>query len=379
MSGSSSEINLKQTLRKLEYPLCAQEALKKIGELLCARVTNIKSMDLSLDLMAEFVFYEVDRRGNKRTQGLTPLIELQLLEILYEFLNSIPNEASRNTLFLNLFSPSTVNSRVGILSKLVSLAIGIPSPLILVSASTWMQQLGNSSPASCKLAEALVFDYAQLAPNPEERLTSLPNIAPEFTSNLLTAVAENYFVHKKEPMFPPQVLLKSTTDWVTENNSLCVAAQLRQPHLPQGAIPMEATTPIAGLLRWCVLAPIYDQNQDIYSKLYLALLNSISEIPQVQPPRAINVQHLTAIIHPLYYYYEDLKHKGQTSGIIHDSHFHLALDRLAQALQIALSVNAVYGHLDELFNALNNLHFNNLLSIVVNKYKQSKGGPMILG
>lgn len=29
MSGSS-EVNLKQTLRKLEYPLCAQEALKKI-------------------------------------------------------------------------------------------------------------------------------------------------------------------------------------------------------------------------------------------------------------------------------------------------------------------------------------------------------------
>lgn len=31
MSGSS-EVNLKQTLRKLEYPLCAQEALKKISK-----------------------------------------------------------------------------------------------------------------------------------------------------------------------------------------------------------------------------------------------------------------------------------------------------------------------------------------------------------
>lgn len=161
MSGSS-EVNLKQTLRKLEYPLCAQEALKKISkfhlfsskkeqsssfkkktdELLCARVTNIKSMDLSLDLMAEFVFYEVDRRGNKRPHILTPLVELQLLDILYEFLNGIPNEAARNTLFLNLFSPITVNSRVVVLSKLVSLAIGIPSSAILISASTWLQQLG---------------------------------------------------------------------------------------------------------------------------------------------------------------------------------------------------------------------------------------------
>lgn len=143
MSGSS-EVNLKQTLRKLEYPLCAQEALKKISELLCARVTNIKNMDLSLDLIAEFVFYEVDRRGNKRPHTLTPLVELQLLEILFEFLNSISNEAARSTLFLNLFSPITANIRLGILSKLVSLAIGIPSHVILISASTWMQQLGNN-------------------------------------------------------------------------------------------------------------------------------------------------------------------------------------------------------------------------------------------
>lgn len=378
MSGSS-EVNLKQNLRKMEYPLCAQEALKKIGDLLCARTTNIKSMDLSLDLMAEFVFWEVDRRGNKKTQGLTPLVELQLLEILFEYLNSIPNEAARNTLFLNLFSPITANTRLGILSKLVSLAIGIPSPIILISTSTWMQQLGNTSTSSCKLAEALVFDYAHLAPNPEERLKSLPNIAPQFTSNFLTAVAENYFISKKEPMFPPDVLLKSITDWISQNSALCISAQQRQPALPPGAIAMEATTPIAGLLRWCVLAPIYNQNKDIYSKLYLALLNSISEIPRCNPPRAINVQHLSAIVPPLIYYFHDLKSREDTilSVILTNPALQLALDRLGQAIQVALSVNAVYGHLDELFITLHNLPFNKLLSIVINKYKQSKG-PIIL-
>lgn len=111
-------------------------------ELLTARVTNIKNMDLTLDLMAEFVFFEVDRRGNKRPTGLTPLVELQLLEILFEFLNNTQSEVTRNTLFFNLFSAITINMRVGILSKLVSLAIGIPSPIILTSASTWMQQIG---------------------------------------------------------------------------------------------------------------------------------------------------------------------------------------------------------------------------------------------
>ncbi|KAF7269328.1 hypothetical protein GWI33_017649 [Rhynchophorus ferrugineus] len=372
MSGSS-EVNLKQTLRKIEYPLCAQEALKKIGELLCSRTTNIKSMDLSLDLMAEFVFWEVDRRGNKRPHPLTPLAELELIEILFEYLSNIPNEATRNTLFLNLFSPITANIRLGVLSKLVSLAVGIPNSNILVCASTWMQQLGNTSISSCKLAESIVFDYIHLATKPEERLKTLPEIAPPFVANLLTAVAENYYVTKKDRKYPPDVLLSCITNWISENSTLCMAAQLRQAALPPGAIAMEATTPIAGLLKWCVLAPIYRQDQEIYSKLYLALLNSISEIPKSNPPRAINVQHLTAIVTPLVQYFRDLKSRDESKNlIITDVPLQLALDRFGQAIQIALSVNAVYGNLDELFNSLQNLPFNKLLSIVINRYNQNK-------
>ncbi|KAL1516958.1 hypothetical protein ABEB36_000785 [Hypothenemus hampei] len=377
MSGSSSEVNLKQTLRKLEYPLCAQEALKKIAELLCARVTNIKSMDLSLDLMAEFIFYELDRRGNKRCPAMSSLVELQLLQILYEFLNNIPNEASRNTLFLNLFSPITVNNRLGVLSKLVSLAIGIPSRSILIAASTWMQQLGNTSPSSCKLAEALVFDYAHLTPNTDDKLKNLSEVAPEFTANFLTAIAENYFIPNKESMLPPDVLLKCISDWVTDNSKLCISAQQRQALLPPGAIAMEATTPIAGLLRWCVLAPLYQHEQQIYSKLYLALLNSIMEIPRVNPPRAINVQHLTVIIQQLLQYLQDPKNKELlASGT--NAMLQLALDRFGQAIQVALSVNAVYGHLDELFNGLNHLPNNRLLNIVIKRYNDSKGGPILI-
>nr|AEE62759.1 unknown [Dendroctonus ponderosae] len=375
MMSGSSDVNLKQSLRKLEYPLCAHEALKKIVELLTARVTNIKNMDLSLDLMAEFVFSEVDRRGNKRPTGLTPLVELHLLEILFEFLNNTQSEVARNTLFFNLFSAITINMRVGILGKLVSLAIGIPSPIILISASTWMQQIGNTSPSSCKLVEALVFDYAHLAPNLQDKMTDLPKIAPEFTANFLTGVAENYYVPKKNPMFPPEVLLKYAADWLTENCTLCMAPQAKAPLLPPGAIAMEATTPIAGLLRWCILAPIYKQDQDVYTKLYLALLNSIAEIPTANPPRAINVQHLTVIVNLLHNY---VKTRESTVSVLVDPALQLALDRFGQAIQVALSVNAIYGHLNELFNSLHKLPFNKLMSIVLNKYKLSKSAPIII-
>ncbi|KAJ8966755.1 hypothetical protein NQ314_003330 [Rhamnusium bicolor] len=199
--SASSEVNLKQTLRKIEYPLCAKEALTKIVELICGRVTSIKHMDLALDLMAEFIFYEVDRRGNKRSQGLTPLLELQLLEILFDYFNNIPIESARNTVFLSLFSGTTAVLRLGILSKLVSVGIGIPSSTILMVASVWMQQLGNSSANSCRLAEALIQDYFYFTPDSTERLKILPNISPQFTANFMTAISENYFAITKRDFY----------------------------------------------------------------------------------------------------------------------------------------------------------------------------------
>lgn len=191
-------------------------------ELICGRITSIKHMDLALDLMAEFIFYEVDRRGNKRPQPITPLQELQLLEILYEFFNGFSNEAARNTVFLSLFSGTTAMLRSNILSKLISIGVGIPSPVILISASTWMQQLGCLSVNSCKLADVLVHDYFHLIPNAMERLKNLPDISPQFTANFLTAVAENFYLDKKENMFPPKVLLEVITMWVSKNKQLII-------------------------------------------------------------------------------------------------------------------------------------------------------------
>lgn len=187
-------------------------------ELICGRAPNIKHMDLALDLMAEFVFYEVDRKGNKKQQAMSPITEFQLLEILYEHFTNMPNEAARNAVFLSLFSGTTAALRSTVLSKLVSLAVGIPSAAVLISASTWMQQLGNTSTNSCKLAEALVYDYFYLAPSFTTRLKTLPNLAPQFCVNFLTALAENYYCEKKMMQeFPSELLLETVTLWVSTN------------------------------------------------------------------------------------------------------------------------------------------------------------------
>lgn len=173
-------------------------------------------MDLALDLMAEFIFYEIDRRGQKKTQQLTPLLELQLLEILYEYFNNIFNESARNTVFLSLFSGTTATLRLGILSKLVSIAIAIPSPNILISASAWMQQLGNTSPNSCKLAQALVQDCFYYNQNSVERMKTLPSVSLQFTANFITALAESYFnILKNDISYPSILLLEIITAWVS--------------------------------------------------------------------------------------------------------------------------------------------------------------------
>lgn len=186
------------------------------AHLICGRVPSIKHMDLALDLIAEFIFCEIDRRGNKRNEPLTPISELELLDVLFDYLNGPSSEASKNTIFLSLFSGTTATLRLPVLSKLVSIAIGIPSPSVLVSASAWMQQLGNTSSNSCRLAEAIVKDYFVLVPEATQRLRTLPNLAPQFTANFLTAMTEIYYAdNKKTPMlFPPQCLLEMVTFWV---------------------------------------------------------------------------------------------------------------------------------------------------------------------
>lgn len=172
-------------------------------------------MDLALDLMAEFVFCEIDRRGQKRQQCFSPLQELQLLEILYGFFNNIPEEAAQNTVFLSLFSGTTASGRLGILAKLVSVAIAIPSSSVLMSASAWMQQLGNMSLNSCKLAECLIKDYFHFYKNSTGHMKILHNVCPQFTANFMTAVAENYFnPARKEMQFPSEKILETITSWV---------------------------------------------------------------------------------------------------------------------------------------------------------------------
>lgn len=151
-----------------------------------------------------------------------------------------------------------------------------------------------------------------------------------------------------------------------------------QSVLPSGAIAMDPFTPFAGLLKWCVLAPLYKQNSTLYSQLHLSLLNSILEVPPVNPPKAIGAPQLAAPVGHICRYIVSLQTKLRKSSgdrtlmVSSNKELNLALDRYAQAVQVALYVRCVYGNMEDFMQQLLQLPYNKLLNIVISTHKKTK-------
>nr|XP_018912841.1 PREDICTED: uncharacterized protein C7orf26 homolog isoform X1 [Bemisia tabaci] len=371
-------VDLKHSLRKLEFPTCVREALNQL-EGLCASQSvgrvNIKQADLAMEIIAEFVFCETDR-GRAKKQKLTCIQQLQLLEVLSDYFSYLSNghESARNTVFMLLF-PTTHLERAGILVKFVSMAIAIKNHQVLASTGIVMQQVGCGSKFSADLAEGLVEDYFILLPKVQAMLDDLPVTAPLFTANLLTALTELYGSIDKSAV--PENLVALITKWLTEHPSLCYTAIITnlQPALPLGGIPMPALTPYVGLLKWCICCPLNNNTSSLYSQLHLALLQSLEEsfhselIPQ--PRNIIPVQILSSFIPILVNKVKQLSKQHPNDSEV-EKNIQLSLDRLAQAIQVALATESLFGNKEDLLNRLEVLAKRNRLLEIVLKTHQTK-------
>lgn len=76
-----------------------------------------------MEITSEFIFCEVDRRGSRRGNGLNPLQELQLIDILSEYISACNNETTKNTIFLSLFGSMESPRKLKILCILASMAV----------------------------------------------------------------------------------------------------------------------------------------------------------------------------------------------------------------------------------------------------------------
>ncbi|XP_035736342.1 uncharacterized protein C7orf26 homolog [Vespa mandarinia] len=345
--------DIKQTLRKLDFPYCAKEALARI-EILCTRPG--KQMDLQGDLMTEFIFGEIERR--KKRNMTVAMQELQLIEVLSDFFQSPGGSpAVRNAVFLSLFPAES--PRYKILGNLVSLAIATQNKAILNATGIWMQQLGSTSSQSVGLARHVLNDYFVLTPKSIDKLKQLPVLASHFTANLLTAIGEVY-----EDKDPPTELLKLIGEWIDENPSLLLTPLMDNPALPSGGIPMTPITPIAGLFRWCILSPLrfditvngeQEDRKKSYSKIQQLLMDSVLRLKSGGTNKhAISAQHLAATVRVL-------TTTLQTCTNINSALRDLAMERLAQAVSAAMSANCIYGNKQELLALLQPLSYQHFL------------------
>lgn len=322
-------------------------------------LTQQSNPDRVMDMISEAIFSS----GNNSTHGLTTTQELQRIVGLLEYFETPGPEANRNSVFLSLFSRNMTSDRIRLLGKLISTAISAVIAPVLCSAGTWMQQLGCTSQSSLDLTENLIQDFVTYSSRVCDQLESLPMIAPRFAANFMTSVCELYLSDARGSQVanpPPPEILNVFSEWVFENTSLCLASQ--QPvALPAGAIAMPVTTPFAGLIRWCVLAPLYDPKEN-YGKLHLAILRSLQKMPPSSgPPSAINAQQLVAIVNTI-----QLKIVGASSDPAEmASKVELSLERFAQAVQVALTCNCIYGSTHLLFARLESLPPNPLMDIVI--------------
>lgn len=128
---------------------------------------------------------------------------LELLVMICDYFNKTKikqdsdnccGDTALNAIFMTLFPQfGAPPQRTNMLVSLVSLAISSYSNLILQSAGVQMQQLGCSSKYSLQLADGLAKKCFTFVGTINTSLYLLPQNAPLFTANLMTALSELYF------------------------------------------------------------------------------------------------------------------------------------------------------------------------------------------
>lgn len=95
-----------------------------------------------MEIISEFVFCEADRRGNRRGGGLNPLQELQLIDIICDYLSACNNDTTKNTIFLSLFGGMESQRKLKILCILASMAVSASSTSV---GASFVINLNNNS------------------------------------------------------------------------------------------------------------------------------------------------------------------------------------------------------------------------------------------
>ncbi|CAL8280906.1 unnamed protein product [Lota lota] len=384
--------DIRQSLLPRDVLSAAKELLYHLDIYICNLVQSGRQppqVDTkTLELVEEFILHSPKDR-NIQPRRMSALQELQLLEIMCSCFQEQSRDAVRQLMFSALFSlqgNQADESRMALLSKLVSMSVAVGRVPILECAATWLQRTHR---AYCvRLARVLVDDYCSLVPGSVSTLQNIHSSSPRFCCQFITAVTTLYDL-TTEDLTPPLELLQMIVSWLQDDPHLVLITLLNTPLSGSQPISSLDLTPLGGLVRWCVKAPLAyrrDKKQvltngtsdneteagPLFSTLHLSVLQVLMLLPSILNEKGLFGRLALLQLETLATLTSDLSRlldqaDKHAHGPSSDAHAlsQLVLDRLAQALQVALANGALLCSREDLRAICSRLPHNNLLQLVM--------------
>ncbi|CAL8343965.1 unnamed protein product [Merluccius merluccius] len=384
--------DIRQSLLPRDVLSAAKELLYHLDIYICNLVQSGRQppqVDTkTLELVEEFILHSPKDR-NIQPRRMSALQELQLLEIMCSCFQEQSRDAVRQLMFSALFSlqgNQADESRMALLSKLVSMAVAVGRVPILECAATWLQRTHR---VYCvRLARVLVDDYCSLVPGSVSTLQNIHSSSPRFCCQFITAVTTLYDL-TTEDLTPPLELLQMIVSWLQDDPHLVLVTLLNTQLSGSQPISSLDLTPLGGLVRWCVKAPLAyrrDKKQvltngtaesemeagPLFSTLHLSVLQVLMLLPNILNEKGLfgrlallqpeTLATLTSDLSRLLDRADKHAHAGPASS---HALSQLVLDRLAQALQVALANGALLCSREDLRAICSRLPHNNLLQLVM--------------
>lgn len=384
--------DIRQSLLPRDVLSAAKELLYHLDIYICNLVQSGRQPpqvdSKTLELVEEFILHAPKDR-NTPTRRMSALQELQLLEIMCSCFQEQSRDTVRQLMFSALFNlqgNQADESRMALLSKLVSMAIAVGRVPILECAATWLQRTHR---VYCiRLAQVLVDDYCSMVPGSVPTLQNIHSASPRFCCQFITAVTTLYDLTSEE-LSPPLELLQMIVSWIQDDPRLVLITFLNTPLSGNQPISSLDVTPLGGLMRWCVKAPLAyrsDKKQaltngssetepeagPLFSALHLSVLQVLMLLPTILNEKGLygrlallQMESLAALISDLSRLLDQAdKHTHMSSADMHTLS-QLALDRLAQALQVSMASGALLCSREDLRAICSRLPHNNLLQLVL--------------
>lgn len=384
--------DIRQSLLPRDVLSAAKELLYHLDIYICNLVQSGRQPpqvdSKTLELVEEFILHAPKDR-NTPARRMSALQELQLLEIMCSCFQEQSRDTVRQLMFSGLFNlqgNQADESRMALLGKLVSMAIAVGRVPILECAATWLQRTHR---VYCvRLAQVLVDDYCSMVPGSVPTLQNIHSASPRFCCQFITAVTTLYDFTSEE-LTPPLELLQMIVSWIQDDPRLVLITFLNSPLSGSQPITSLDVTPLGGLVRWCIKAPlVYSRDKKqvltngspenepepgpLFSALHLSVLQVFMLLPTILNEKGLygrlallQVESLAALTSDLSRLLDQADKHMLTSSADTHSLSQLALDRLAQALQVAMASGALLCSREDLRAICSRLPHNNLLQLVL--------------